>query len=274
MPSGLKTAAEYVLVDLELPGRASRTVGVLVFDPSAGDLRFRVLEDWSEYDEDDVEVLENLGAHLSQMSAEMGGRALLEYLEETLSNTLVLSERRSTWISDLDQAAEQLFTQHVQSQKLRNDKVIPFVTHLPRYSLRAAATKFGEDMEVEQEGWEPAPPGLRMSGDLFVARVVGRSMEPLIPDGSDCIFRANVTGSRAGRRLLIQRLGATGTSGEFTVKKYASRKIQSGDDEWSHSRIELIPLNREFEKMVFGPQDEGREFRVLGEFVQVLRPGK
>jgi len=28
-------------------------------------------------------------------------------------------------------------------------EVIPFITHVPLYSLRAAATKFGEDMEVE-----------------------------------------------------------------------------------------------------------------------------
>ena len=36
---------------------------------------------------------------------------------------------------------------------MQRTEVIPFVTHVPLYSLRAAATKFGEDMEVEQEGW-------------------------------------------------------------------------------------------------------------------------
>jgi SOS-response transcriptional repressor LexA len=105
---------------------------------------------------------------------------------------------------------------------------------------------------------------------MFAARVVGRSMEPLIPDGSLCLFHAAVTGSRQGKRLLIQRLGASDSSAEFTVKTYTSKKAETGEDQWGHVSITLKPLNPEFEAMVFGPEDEHRRFRVIAEFVQVL----
>ena len=64
---------------------------------------------------------------------------------------------------------------------------------------------------------------------MFVAQVVGRSMEPLIPDGSYCIFRAPVVGSRQGKRLLIQEIKAAGSSSAFTVKRYTSRKSQTAE---------------------------------------------
>ena len=43
-----------------------------------------------------------------------------------------------------------------------------------------------------------------------------------------------------------------------------------GEDEWRHVSIHLAPINPEFEAMEFGPEDEHRRFRVIGEFVQVL----
>ncbi|MDQ6699880.1 MAG: S24 family peptidase, partial [Acidobacteriota bacterium] len=101
---------------------------------------------------------------------------------------------------------------------------------------------------------------------MFVAKVVGRSMEPLIPDGSLCVFRSPVVGSRQGKRLLIEQLGATDSSARYTVKRYTSRKVQTGEEEWSHESIRLEPLNPDFPAFEL----DGEQFRVLGEFVQVL----
>ena len=79
-----------------------------------------------------------------------------------------------------------------------------------------------------------------------------------------------VVGSRQGKRLLIQRLGATESSAEFTVKVYTSQKKPAGEEQWRHVAIRLQPLNPEFEAMEFGPEDEHSQFRVIAEFVQVL----
>jgi len=101
---------------------------------------------------------------------------------------------------------------------------------------------------------------------MFVGRVVGRSMEPTIPDGSLCVFRHGAEGSRQGRLLLIQRPGVERTA-EFTVKRYTSVKRADGDS-WEHERIRLEPLNPEFEPWDLRPD----EFRVVGEFIRALPP--
>jgi hypothetical protein len=96
-------------------------------------------------------------------------------------------------------------------------------------------------------------------------------MEPEIPDGSLCVFRANVAGSRQGRKLLIEDLGESEEGGQrYTVKIYRSVKRLREDGTWEHERIRLEPLNPEFEAFELAPQE--RRFRVIGEFVCVLQP--
>src|SRR5208337_5159854 len=110
-------------------------------------------------------------------------------------------------------------------------------------TLRAAAGKFGADEEVEAEDWVRAPEGLRLTEGMFVVHVVGRSMEPRIPDGSLNIFRGPVVGSRQGKIVLVELIGA---HEKFTVKRYTSKIARAGhdeDDEWEHQWIRLEPLN-------------------------------
>jgi len=267
MRVGVSTRAEYAILQADLPGRPIRNIGVIWFAPAEGTLRFRLAENWDQIaGEDDQEVLESLAQDFSRKVQEFGPEGFLAWLEDSLSNALRLTARRPA-----ERTLDELFAEHVEPPP-PSAKVLPFVTHLPRIPLRAAATRFGEDLETGQDfdDWVPAPPGLRLSRDMFVAQVVGRSMEPLIPDGSWCVFRCGVVGSRQGKRLLIQRLGATGTSAEFTVKRYSSQKQVDEYGEWRHMRIRLEPLNPSFEPMEFSPEDEAQEFRVIGEFVRVL----
>ena len=122
-------------------------------------------------------------------------------------------------------------------------------------------------MSGEVESWHRAPSGLRLTEDLFAAWVVGRSMEPLIPDGSLCVFRANVRGTRQGKRLLIEKFDETDFAARYTVKRYTSVKVSGADeDEWAHETIRLEPLNPEFEAFDLAPD----AFRVVAEFVEVL----
>jgi hypothetical protein len=95
-------------------------------------------------------------------------------------------------------------------------------------------------------------------------------MEPLIPDGSYCLFRGPVVGSRQGKRLLIEQTsgpGAADAANRYTVKRYTSSKTVSQDGSWEHNAIRLEPLNPEFEAFDLGAGD----FRVIAEFVQVLQ---
>ena len=153
----------------------------------------------------------------------------------------------------------------------------PFETHAPVYDLTAAAGAFGGDQAVgsqgDEIGWAPVPESTRLTRDHFVARVKGRSMEPVIPDGSWCLFRGDRGGSREGRTVLVWHRGCTDPAlgGEFSVKKYTSRKTEAEDGPWRHREIRLEPLNTDpaFRPLVFAPDAEG-DLRVIGEFVSVL----
>ncbi len=144
---------------------------------------------------------------------------------------------------------------------------------IPVYSLKAAAGYFGEGEEVEIEG------NIQVSGNfgdrkaLFVARAVGRSMEPMIHSGDLLLFRANPGGSRQGKIVLAQYRGAADpeTGGSFTVKKYTSTKVLSRDGTASHQEITLSPLNPDFEPIVITSRGAG-SFRIVAELLRVLPP--
>jgi hypothetical protein len=92
----------------------------------------------------------------------------------------------------------------------------------------------------------------------------------LIPDGSYCIFRAPVIGSRQGKRLLIQEIQSAGSSSAFTVKRYTSRKSRTPEYEWQNETIRLEPLNPEFAAFDLNPDEFESRYRVIAEYVDVL----
>lgn len=146
-----------------------------------------------------------------------------------------------------------------------------FKTLLPLYSLKAAAGYFGGGEAVEAEGWVEANGIGPLDERMFVARAVGRSMEPTIHDGDLLVFRANPGGTRQGRIVLARYRGPADpdTGDSFTVKKYASEKAV-GKDEWRHTKIVLSPLNREYQPIMI-PEEQAEQFKVVAEFVGVLR---
>ena len=143
-----------------------------------------------------------------------------------------------------------------------------FTTHVPVYDLTAAAGFWGPESVPEEIGWTEVP-GVAVKPGMFVARVTGTSMEPLIPDGSWCLFRPCPAGSREGRIVLVQfaSLGAGENGGRFTVKKYHSEKTVTADG-WRHDRIQLLPVNPAFEAITLEPEDADA-LTIVGEFVRV-----
>ena len=224
-------------------------------------LYLRMRRDWDDIAPEEAEVLGMLEEDLAAKSIDLGAAHLMEYLERSLSNTLTLTEPREVLVEDFDRAVARFYRENVSTNVRR------FVTHLPRYSLAVAAGKFLENQEVTEEGWEEAPPGLRVTPALFVARIQGRSMEPLILDGSLCVFRSDVVGSRQGKLVLVESLGR-GDNDRFTVKRYLSEKVQREDGTWTHGRIRLQALNPEFESWELDPEED--RYHIVAEFVRVL----
>ncbi len=149
----------------------------------------------------------------------------------------------------------------------RKDACVPLIP------LAAAAGAFGDPHTVPDESeWErvevdtarPLRPG------TFVAQVVGRSMEPRIPDGSYCLFAGPVTGARQGRTVLVQLRDAVDpdTGQRFTVKRYRSEKATDANG-WRHVRIVLEPTNPDFAPIELTADDED-SVAVVAELLEVI----
>ena len=262
---------QFTVVQADLPGKGLVNIGVLLQDPASDQLFLRFRRDWeslveeSLVDDDELDVFPELADDLSRKANEMGSEHLLKYLESTLSGALRVTDREPVVVEDFPRAVDRLYRQHVESSVLR------FRTHLPRYSLQVAAGPFLENREVAEVDWIEAPENLRLEKDMFVAQIAGHSMEPHIPNGSLCVFRRGVQGSRDGRLVLVENLESSGNN-RYTVKRYRSEKVPSGRAEsegtWRHARIRLESLNPDYPSWDLDPDEE--KYRILAEFVRVL----
>lgn len=142
--------------------------------------------------------------------------------------------------------------------------------YLPIYDLQAVATSFREQTTPTIKGWKPIK-GRKINKDMFIAQVVGKSMEPTIPDGSWCIFRFERGGSRNGLVVLAESRLVTDpeTNQSFTIKRYKSEKEDLGDGQWRHKKITLSPDNKQFNDIVL-KNVPGGNFRVIAEFIEII----
>jgi DUF2075 family protein len=150
---------------------------------------------------------------------------------------------------------------------------LQFRDYLPVLSLEAVATSFGRETQVQEEpiGWIKAEIPRTLNKDMFVAKVVGKSMEPTIPDGGYCIFRYDKGGSRNGLVVLAEchLISDPETTRQFTIKRYKSEKEFFDDGTWRHKKIILSPDNKDFKDIVL-EDVPALEFRVVAELVAIL----
>jgi SOS-response transcriptional repressor LexA len=258
-------SSAYYVLQAEFPGGGLNPIGLLLEDPTSNQLHLRLRRDLETLaGDEDAEVLLALAQDLKGKAAEMGAAALLRSLEDSLSNAIQITDRQPVQVGNFEWSLNQLFREHVPTS------VRKFETHVPVYSLRAAAGKFLENDEIQEEGWEEIPASLRrkLDPDLFAAHIAGHSMEPQIPDGSLCLFRANLPGSREGKLVLAQDCA----NKAFAIKRYQSEK--NCDDaleeqgSWSHRRIHLISLNPAYDSWYLTAEED--KYRILAEFLTVL----
>ena len=150
-----------------------------------------------------------------------------------------------------------------------------YVATAPLVPLKAAAGAFGDPRRFPADDfeWTRIRPKRPLRRGMFVAQVVGQSMEPQIPDGAWCLFSAPVEGTRQGKTVLVElRDEIDPETGErYTVKRYESEKAAQNEDgdRWRHARVTLKPRNPRFQPIVLAPQDEG-QVHVVAELVEVL----
>lgn len=152
----------------------------------------------------------------------------------------------------------------------------PYETCVPISTLKAAAGLWSSEqtnlsaLADHADEWAILEE-FRLSPGMFVAQVVGESMEPLVPSGSYCLFRPVPGGTKDGRKLLVWHSGMTDpeTGGQYTLKVYQSEKADAGDGEVTKVKITLAPLNPAFTAIQLSAADED-SVRAVAELVRVL----
>lgn len=149
------------------------------------------------------------------------------------------------------------------------------VPAVPVIDLKFAAGHFSEPQALEEgaSDWLELPDWIAPQPGLFVAQVIGESMNKRIPNGAWCLFRANPQGTRNGKIVVAQHRSISDpeTGGSYTIKRYRSEKVADGEGLWRHERIELVPESDQvgFEPLVLKNVD-ANEFGVVAEWLMLL----
>ena len=203
-------------------------------------------------------------------------RGIQDYLRREVKKLVEeLSKAKGSALSEIK--AGPITVQHFFRQKPKLVLIISppkeqwFKRYLPVYSLKAAAGYFGKGEAVEPEGWVEVDGFGKLDERMFVAKAVGRSMEPKILDGDYLVFKANPAGSRIGKIVLAQYRGPEDpeTGGKYTVKKYDSEKVPDEEGGWRNIRITLSPLNPEFSPIIL-KEDSEDAVKVIAEYLGTL----
>lgn len=193
--------------------------------------------------------------------------------------TIMLRGIKGTFVYACDEGLRNYLKRHIPAYKSnvialtkRPEKLEPYVNAVPLYDLQAAAGGFSELQHVEHENWVAVPHGMTVGRNIFACRVVGESMNKIIPNGATCLFRLDPGGSRNGKIVLVEcddiQDGDSGS--RYTVKEYQSIKMDT-EDGWHHQRILLKPHshNPHMKTLELSGDDEHR-YRVVGEFLRVI----
>jgi len=202
----------------------------------------------------------------------------LKHFIINIYKTIMLRGIRGTYVYVCDQNLKAYLEQHIEKYKKARIvapapvELIPYVNCVPLYDLEAAAGIFSELQTVADFEWIKIPSRYKATKDLFALRVVGESMNKIIPNGSVCLFRKYTGGSRNGKIVLVEstEIHDLDFGSGYAVKEYHSTKAVNSE-EWSHASIILKPLsnNPEYEEVVVS-QDELTNLKVLSLFVCVL----
>ncbi len=193
---------------------------------------------------------------------------------KNIYRTLLTRGMKGCFVYFTNGNTRKFFEQYLES-KAEVIELIPYVNSLPLVELRAAADSgyattdgvFTDDSSIKLISVEGGP----FQKDRFVVRADGDSMEPHIPDGSLCLFRKDLGGSRNGKIVLCRIEGFAGEFPFAVIKRYQSARSPSDESLGMAQKIVLSSLNTNHEPIVLS---DGDEFSILGIFERVISEEK
>lgn len=193
--------------------------------------------------------------------------------------TIMYRGIKGTFIYACDKNLRDYFKNYVQTYKLEIKlrrlefkDVKPYVNSVPFIDIKVAAGNFSEFQIHSDLEWVELPFNIIPKEGYFICQVVGESMNKKIPDGSYCLFKRDLGGSRQGKIVLVScsTIHDDDFGSGYTIKEYHSTKEQE-NELWSHKKITLKPLstNPNFEDLNLTEEDF-EDFKVEGIFECVL----
>jgi DUF2075 family protein/predicted GIY-YIG superfamily endonuclease len=203
-------------------------------------------------------------------------KVLLDYIIN-IYKTILLRGIEGTYIYVCNPNLRKYFAQVIPPFKNSKDRITTYTIvdtpnefTVPYYDLEIAAGQFSDLQSVEDVKYIELK-NITHHTDYFVCRVVGESMNKVIPNGSVCLFKKYSAGSRNGLITLVEGsdIFDSETGANYTIKEYSSKKIID-EEGWHHEEITLKPLSTlSFESIVLR-DEETMNFKVVGVFKKKL----
>lgn len=143
---------------------------------------------------------------------------------------------------------------------------------IPLYNFYAAAGSFSELQSDNNFSLIGAPEYIKNTEDYFACKIIGNSMDRVIPNGSLALFKHYSGGSRDGKIVLVENrdIQDEDFNSAFTIKTYSSEKMVT-EEGWSHTTIKLLPNSYdESYSPIIITEENGQEMKIIGEFVSIL----
>jgi type III restriction enzyme len=146
-----------------------------------------------------------------------------------------------------------------------------FQTALPVYDLAVKAGSWGSAVDPNVAGWARVA-RRPLEVDMFVARVVGHSMEPSIPNGAWGLLRAFPADSKPtptsldGRRVVVRLASKVDPeTGTYTLKRWTVTRVSAGGE---IQEVELRPDNKGLRPILITPADG--DVQVIAEYLETV----
>lgn len=201
---------------------------------------------------------------------------LKEYIIN-IYKTILLRGIKGTFIYAVNDNLKNYLAQFIPLQtKVKDVPVISIVDAptertIPYYDLKIAAGSFSSLQQVERTKYIELTEYVDSGKDYFACKVIGESMNKIIPNDSVCLFERYTGGSRNGKIVLVEMtdFNDSDTGSNYTVKEYTSKKTVS-EEGWKHEEITLLPRSSNYYPPII-LRDEGTlNLKVVGVFIKVI----
>ena len=143
---------------------------------------------------------------------------------------------------------------------------------IPLYNFYAAAGSFSEMQSEKDFTLIEGPENIKNNSEYFACKIIGESMNRVIPNGSICLFKPDSGGSRNGKIVLVENrdIQDQDFNSSFTIKTYSSEKIVT-EEGWQHTVIALRPnsYDNSYTNIIID-EETATQMRVVGEFVSII----